>query len=211
MQPVFLPKGTTISMTYTFDNSTNNARNPNHPPQRVKYGVNSSDEMAELWLQVLPRNPGDAAILEKDFQPRVFTSTLSYNQYLLGLDPNNAKAHTEMGKAYLFLNRHEEALPYLRRAIELAPGDDEPHYFLGLVFRMTGRLAEAKPEFLAAIRANPDHAKAHGNLGLILLQEGDLAEAELHLQSALRINPDDSIAREGLEAITKVRGGGKSN
>jgi hypothetical protein len=211
-RPVFLPKGTTISMTYTFDNSTNNARNPNHPPQRVTYGVNSSDEMAELWLQVLPRNPGDIMILEKDFQPRVFNGTLSYNKYLLGLDPNNAKAHTEIGKAHLFLNRTDEAVPYLQRAIELRPGDDEPHYYLGLLFRMTGRLADAKTEFQTAIQANPDHSKAHGNLGLILLQEGNLAEAELHLQSALRINPDDTIAREGLEAIAKTRtGGGKSN
>ena len=210
-QPVFLPKGTTISMTYAYDNSTNNTRNPNQPPQRVQYGVNSSDEMAELWLQVLPRNPGDAAILEKDFQPRVFNSNLSYNQYLLGLDPNNPKAHTEIGKAHLFLERPAQAEPYLRRAIELRPGDDEPHYFLGLLFRMTGRLTEAKPEFQAAIHANPDNSKAHGNLGLILFQEGNLADAELHLQSAVRINPEDVIAREGLESISKTRAGGKTN
>jgi hypothetical protein len=211
-RPVFLPKGTTISMNYTFDNSTNNPRNPSHPPQRVKYGVNSSDEMAELWLQVLPRHSGDATILEKDFQPRVFNSALSYNRYLLGLDPNNAKAHTEIGKAHLFLGRHEEAVPHLRRAIELAPGDDEAHYFLGLLFRMTNRLPEAKSEFQSAIQANPDNSKAHGNLGLILLQEGSLAEAELHLQSALRINPEDTLARSGLESIAKAReGGGKTN
>jgi Flp pilus assembly protein TadD len=209
VQPVFLPRGTTISMTYTFDNSTNNARNPNQPPQRVKYGVNSSDEMAELWLQVLPRNPADAALLEKDFQPRVFNSNLSYNRYLLESDPNNPKAHTEIGKALLFLNRPDEAIPYLRRAMALKPGDDEPHYYLGLLYRMTGRLAEAKPEFQAAILANPDNFKAHGNLGLILMHEGHLAEAELHLQSALRLNPDDAIAREGLESIAKTRGGAK--
>ena len=47
-----LPKGATIFMSYVFDNSTNNPVNPSFPPQRVKYGVNSSDEMAELWLQV---------------------------------------------------------------------------------------------------------------------------------------------------------------
>lgn len=212
VHPVFLPKGTTISMNYTFDNSTNNPRNPSQPPQRVKYGVNSSDEMAELWLQVLPRNPGDAAILEKDFQPRVFNSALSYNQYLLALDPDNAKAHTEMGKAYLFLGRRDEAMPHLRRAIELAPADDEPHYFLGLLFRMTNRLPEAKSEFRLAIQANPGHSKAHGNLGLILIQEGNLSEAELHLQSALRLNPEDTIAKSGLESIAKAReGGGKTN
>jgi hypothetical protein len=206
-RPVFLPKGTTISMRYTFDNSTNNTRNPHQPPQRVRYGVNSSDEMAELWLQVLPRTTNDAALLEADFQPKIFHSTISYNHYLLGLDPNNAKAHTEIGKANLFLGRYDEAVLYLRRAIELRPGEDEPHYFLGLLFRLRGRLDEAKSEFQLAIRANPDHSKAHGNLGLILLQENRDTEAELHLQSALRINPDDTIARGGLDAIAQARAG----
>jgi hypothetical protein len=31
-EPVFLPKGTKLTMRYTYDNSTNNIRNPNHPP-----------------------------------------------------------------------------------------------------------------------------------------------------------------------------------
>ena len=208
-KPIFLPKGSTISMLYTYDNSTNNARNPNQPPKHVRYGVNSSDEMGELWLQVLPRNAGDAALLEKDYQPKVFNSCISFNNYVLSLDPNNAKAHTEIGKASLFLGRPDDALKYLRRAIELKPGDDEAHYYLGLLLRMGSQLAEAKAEFQTAILSNPDHAKAHGNLGLILFEEGNLAEAELHLESALRLNPEDTIARGTLEDIARRRAGGK--
>src|SRR5262249_7472399 len=64
VQPLFLPKGTAVTMRYTYDNSTNNARNPNQPPQRVKYGLNSTDEMAELWFQVLPRDTNALTILE---------------------------------------------------------------------------------------------------------------------------------------------------
>jgi Flp pilus assembly protein TadD len=211
-KPMFLPKGTTISMQYTYDNSTNNARNPNQPPRRVRYGVNSSDEMAELWLQVLPRQPADAEVLEKDFQPRILNSAISYNTYLLGLDPNNAKAHTEIGKGNLFLNRRTEAFRSLRRAIELKPEEDEPHYYLGLLFRMNSQLPEAKAEFQTVILSNPEHYKAHGNLGLILLQEGNFAEAERHLQSALKINPEDTIARDALAELARARvGAGKTN
>ncbi len=58
-QPVPLPKGTVISMRYVYDNSEDNVANPNHPPKRVKGGNRSSDEMAHLWLQVLPKSvPG---------------------------------------------------------------------------------------------------------------------------------------------------------
>ena len=53
-EPVLLPKGTVISMRYTYDNSADNPLNPNSPPKRVLGGPKSTDEMADLWLEVLP-------------------------------------------------------------------------------------------------------------------------------------------------------------
>ncbi|HEX7138328.1 MAG TPA: cytochrome c, partial [Vicinamibacterales bacterium] len=50
--PVRLPKGTTISMRYVYDNSDGNPRNPHHPPARIVWGQNTSDEMGDLWLQL---------------------------------------------------------------------------------------------------------------------------------------------------------------
>ena len=60
-QPVQLPKGTVLHMRYTYDNSASNSRNPHNPPIRVRAGNRSEDEMAHLWLQVLPvhAGPGD--------------------------------------------------------------------------------------------------------------------------------------------------------
>ena len=58
-EPISLPTGTTILKEYTFDNSDENPRNPSSPPTRVVYGSNSTDEMADLILQVLPRNAAD--------------------------------------------------------------------------------------------------------------------------------------------------------
>jgi len=53
-ESVFLPRGTTASLRYSHDNSAHNASNPNSPPRRVVAGTRSVDEMAHLWLQVLP-------------------------------------------------------------------------------------------------------------------------------------------------------------
>src|SRR5947207_13971719 len=52
-EPVFLPRGTEVFMEYTYDNSDGNPRNPAHPPRRVQFGQQSTDEMGELWIQVL--------------------------------------------------------------------------------------------------------------------------------------------------------------
>jgi hypothetical protein len=54
--PVPLPKGTTISMRYVYDNTDNNVANPNHPPQLVATGNRTKDEMAHLAFQIMPRN-----------------------------------------------------------------------------------------------------------------------------------------------------------
>jgi hypothetical protein len=53
--PLFLPKGTTLSMRFTYDNSTANPNNRHRPPQRIKWGPLSTDEMGTLWLEVVPR------------------------------------------------------------------------------------------------------------------------------------------------------------
>jgi len=49
-----LPAGTVIEQTYVYDNSDGNPANPNHPPQRVKWGHQTTDEMASMSLTVIP-------------------------------------------------------------------------------------------------------------------------------------------------------------
>src|SRR6185436_1630629 len=58
-KPVFLPKGTALGMHFTYDNSVDNVRNPHQPPKRVKYGLQTTDEMGELWFLVVPRQPAE--------------------------------------------------------------------------------------------------------------------------------------------------------
>ena len=60
-RPQFLPAGTTITFEFVYDNSAQNRHNPHRPPRRVTYGQHTTDEMAELWLQVVARNPADRA------------------------------------------------------------------------------------------------------------------------------------------------------
>src|SRR4029079_18097432 len=56
--PFVLPRGTAISMRFTYDNSGANLRNPVQPPQAVVWGQNTTGEMGDLWLQAGPRSNG---------------------------------------------------------------------------------------------------------------------------------------------------------
>jgi hypothetical protein len=55
-----LPKGTRIDVEIAYDNSTDNPRNPNSPPARVRWGRGSLDEMGSMTLLVVAPSP-DAA------------------------------------------------------------------------------------------------------------------------------------------------------
>jgi hypothetical protein len=61
--PLVLPEGTRLEMQFTYDNSDQNFRNPNHPPKRVLWGADSTDEMAGLHLQAIPVRMGEMPTL----------------------------------------------------------------------------------------------------------------------------------------------------
>jgi hypothetical protein len=44
-EPVRMPRGSTLGLTATYDNSASNPRNPSRPPRQVSWGEQSFDEM----------------------------------------------------------------------------------------------------------------------------------------------------------------------
>ncbi len=202
-QPMFLPKGTTINMEYHYDNSTNNVHNQHQPPQRVRYGLQSTDEMAELWFQILCRTTNDLAAISRDYNQRLIRDQIAYLEFLLRDNPRDAIALTELGRMNLIRGQFAKAAKQFHAALDNKPDADEPHYYLGLIYRQQNKLAEARSEFESALRLNPDNFKAHGNLGVVLAELGNLKLAESHFRSALRINPEDALARECLDELVK--------
>lgn len=205
-QPVPLPRGTRLSMRFTYDNSSANVRNPHQPPQRVRYGLNSTDEMGEFWLQLLARTPEDLRLLQSAYGRRVAEDTIAFNRFLLEQNPGNARAHNHLGKAYMALGRPEEALDHFRTAARLKPDFDEARYHLGVMAAVAKNLPEAEQEFLAAIAANPAHYKARNNLGTLYLNQRRVEEARQQFEEALRLNPGDPIATSNLERVNRIRG-----
>ncbi len=56
-EPLRLPAGTRIDVRWTYDNSASNPANPSHPPRRVTYGEQTTDEMAFLIFDTIARAP----------------------------------------------------------------------------------------------------------------------------------------------------------
>ncbi len=229
--PLPLPKGTTISMRYVYDNSSENIANPNDPPRRVVAGNRSSDEMAHLWLQVLPHAVPNAAFdprmplqeamarhnVEKnpaDFEAQYNLAAMlmargaqdeaiQHFEEAVHLRPQDATANNALGASLLAVGRFGEAIPYLSAALKAQPDNFDAHYNLANALVFEDKFAEAIEHYRSAVRLHPDDANAEANLGSALAETGNLAEAKLHFQRALRIDPNHKLARENLEQITR--------
>ncbi|MHB8520559.1 MAG: tetratricopeptide repeat protein [Limisphaerales bacterium] len=197
-RPVALPRGTKLVMRYTYDNSTNNVRNPNQPPKRVRHGLNVSDEMAALGFQALARTPQDRETLSQDYQAYLARVLVSYFRFHLRLEPDDAAVHTRLAWFLLRQGQKAEAMDHVTTALKLKPDDDQAHYALGYFYLLDNRIKEAYPEFQTVIRLNPQDSQSYGNLGLILLKQARFEDARKYLETALRLNPDDLVARRNL-------------
>jgi len=201
--PVKIPQGAVLRMQITFDNSTNNPRNPNNPPKRVRYGLQATDEMAELSFLMLPERVEDEKILEAAYSRHVTQRLAEHDEAEARENPNDAQARLNLGNVRLAQRRIAEARQEIERAIELDPNMAEAHYYAGLIARMQNRLSDAEHEFQAAARLNPTSAKTWGNLGLVQIGLNNLKGARESLQRALEIDPTDSIARAMLDKLPK--------
>ncbi len=238
-QPMSLPKGTTISMHFTYDNSSDNALNPNHPPQRVLAGNRASDEMAHLWLQVLPQNSPGATVdpraliqealtrhnLQKnpeDFEAHYNLAALLQSRGALAeaiaqftqavrIRPDHATANNALGAVLLAAGRVEESIPHLTAALKTRPDYFDAHYNLGNALASQGDFAGALSHFRAAVRLHPQDTNAEANLGSALAETGNLPEARLHYQRALRLNPNNELARENLDQLNRDSTGRRNN
>jgi tetratricopeptide (TPR) repeat protein len=200
-EPLELPKGSTLRMRFSFDNSAENPRNPHQPPQRVVYGANTTDEMAELWLQVLPASSEDYLALEGDYRYKSLADIVKRSELALANDPQDHIALMELGKAKLVVGERAEAARYFQRTLQAKPDFDEAHYYLGVMLLESSKPNQAAKQFEAAISANGQNYRAHAYLGLIARGQGRLPDAERHLRDALAIRDDDALARLNLALV----------
>jgi tetratricopeptide (TPR) repeat protein/mono/diheme cytochrome c family protein len=197
-EPVFLPRGTTLSMEWTYDNSPANPRNPDRPPRRILYGQNSTDEMGDLWFQVLPASPQDRERLFEDFRPKLLAEDAAgYETMLLG-DPDNAKLHDYLALLYWDLGKIDQAIARFEATVRLDPRDAKARYNFAMVLVESGRIEEAAAQLRSAIAIKPDDAAAQNNLGAVLLTQSRVEEAVGHFREAVRLEPRSAMRRSNL-------------
>jgi tetratricopeptide (TPR) repeat protein len=205
-KPVPLPKGTVLSMHYTYDNSPKNQYPiPGAEPKRVIYGQRYGSEMGTLWIQVLPHSAADLETLDRDFGPKLVDEDIAGNLKMLELVPDDPRMHAELADCYLEAGRLEDALASLTKAEALEPTSFRPYDVGRLLLRM-GRLPAAGAAFHRALAQKPDMPESLYGLGLTFDGLGRFDEAADAYERALRLNLDFPDAHFNLARILAAQG-----
>jgi tetratricopeptide (TPR) repeat protein/mono/diheme cytochrome c family protein len=204
--PIALPQGTRVTMRYTYDNSDANQENPHHPPVRVRLGPQSTDEMAELGLQVLTRTPEDAARLVQSFDDRDIQANVALGEMRVRETPANAEYQAFLGGAYVEAGRFADAVAPLEAALRLDDHSASAHNDLGTAYMAQGRLPEALVQLRRAVVLAPANERMEFNLGNALKRASKLDEAAAAYQRAAALNPEFPDPHVNLGSLLLSRG-----
>jgi tetratricopeptide (TPR) repeat protein len=135
-----------------------------------------------------------------------FESSIAEWRKALALNPENAKAHNNFGRALAGKGDFEAAIAHWKRALELKPSYWEAHNNLGVALMGSGKTREAADHFRRILRANPGYPQVHANLARALAQQGKSDEAVAEWRKALELNPGFAEAYNDLAAELLRRG-----
>ena len=192
-------------MEFSYDNSTNNIRNPHYPPREVTYGPQTTDEMAELWSQLLPRGPAGLELLSRDYQGHNLRVFLPHENMRLRRNPNDPEVHDQLGQLMLYSGDAQKAFAEFDAAVKLNPNYGPAHYHLGLLFEKANRWPQAEMKYGKTIACDSNDFKAYNNLWLVLYRQRKFDQAQADFEQVLRIRPNDLLTLSNLDLVRQAR------
>jgi Flp pilus assembly protein TadD len=163
---------------------------------RTKYNENRFNEAVNAFQRALRLSPMNikaednlglsyGGLGRQQEAEEAYRNAISWQSHLLQQDPG---PYLDLGILLIDKNRPQDAIPYLRQALQMSPHDPKAHAQLGKAYADTGRLAEAQVELEKAVEAGPNDGALHYVLGQIYRREGmkDKAQAEFEKSAALK-------------------------
>jgi tetratricopeptide (TPR) repeat protein len=118
----------------------------------------------------------------------------------LTINPEDAKAHSDLGGLLVRRGRFAEALPHLEKAIERCEDLPDTNFSLGWALLEQGNLEKGRRYIETALAIDPrfGYGEPHLRLGNYFFERKQFTEAIPHYQAARDIH------RSGLEAAAKL-------
>lgn len=146
-----------------------------------------------IWRDTIAKNPGSwiahSNLGSIHAEQGRWNEAIREYDLAIALKPDDGVTLYGKGLALVNLRRPEEALPYLRQALERIPKSWHAHLTLGLALDALGKAPEAEAQMRAAMFLNPTHPVPLRTLGKFLTAQGRVEEGKFFLAQASRATP----------------------
>ncbi|MGB5811975.1 MAG: tetratricopeptide repeat protein [Polyangiales bacterium] len=106
-----------------------------------------------------------------------------------------ANQHRVLARAYLELERPEDAMHEFGRALRLCPNFHDVRLELARLLRIRGNVHGAREELTLVLQLDPSHHDARALLGVIEIETGDRKQGLQHLREVVNGCEDHPVAR----------------
>jgi tetratricopeptide (TPR) repeat protein len=197
-EPLSLPAGTKLVMRFTYDNSAENPKNPSDPPVHVKFGSQSTDEMAELILELEPAQVADLAKLDEALMQGWLDRQIAHFERERKARPDDVEAIAMLGSLEARRGRPQKAIERYEAVLAKAPERFTTRVDLAIVLIQEREFARAETELERAVKTAPEDARAQMTLGNLLRKRRDLDGAIEHLARATELDATSTDAWNNL-------------
>jgi tetratricopeptide (TPR) repeat protein len=173
-------------------------------------GLPLADEAREaLWRRGQLSHPNDFwinASLASLFDRRGLNDqAVEFYRTALAVRPDSAPLLNNLGRCLHEIERLDEALVCLTRAVEIDPKSWNAYANLGLVFTAREEFDEAARNYQTSIRLHPD-PRAWNNLAQVYRSQGDRDAALRALDEAFQLSPEIAEPHANLAAMLEEEG-----
>lgn len=204
--PFWLPKGTILRLVYTFDNSDANPRNRQVPPLPAGWGWRTSDEMADLWIQVTTGSAGEREELARTARHKMQSEDAIGSETLIGREPDRVDLRNDVATIYMALDKPSDALRHFSAVTQRQPASAPAWFNEGVALEATGNLDSAGTRYAKAIQLDPGYSSAHNNLGSLLMRAGKADDARHAFERAIAGDANNAEARANLALVLMLSG-----
>ncbi|MEM7011476.1 MAG: tetratricopeptide repeat protein [Verrucomicrobiota bacterium] len=186
---VRVPAMTRFDIQIDFANTEENA---GRAPIQTEWGSRASDEIAEVYLQLIAHNEPTAIIVGRAIAIHQLGLAIEAAEKRLQDDPENSKAHAELAYLYADIGGGETAVSHGRKAVSLRPEDSNAHAALAAAYLASGFQFSAQEHAEKAIDLDQSNANAWFNLGNVFLHYEIPVRARNCYQNAADLEPRDT-------------------
>ncbi len=142
--------------------------------------------------------PGTAPAAGMEVQQRI-----AMLQQVVGQDPKNVQAWTQLGNDYFDTNQPQKAVEAYGQVLAIQPANADVLTDQGVMYRALGQFDKAVENFRKANEANPRHLQSLFNLGIVYAY--DLKQPKKAIEVWEKLVATDPSSSQAIQARTQLQ------